>query len=780
MSKGASFRDAIIPVSMMCLGIYTLLAQMLVTRELVILCLGNELTIGVVFSVWLLLMGIGARLTSSPGNSTTSPANPGGIGLLFLWLAAALPIVLTMLRMGAGLIRPPGEFPSLFRVAGTAVVALIPICIPAGMMFPLGCAAFHRRHDARSISRIYAAEALGSFVAGIIFSFLLIDHFSTAQNALLATTVSLAGAMFNNSSMAGTSFLKRGTTVFLLTLAVFLLPSPWLAMVDKKSSAWRWEALGVTRASTKGQPAVAFKDSIDTRYQNLTLVEASGLFTLYGDGQIMFSFPDAITCERSVNFIMAQHPDARRLLLIGGNPAGHLPFLLAHPLQEVVHVERDPSINDLIQHSALMLIHKTDRDTRLTHVYEDGPRYVKQCKTRFDAILVHSPEPTTSGLNRFYTREFYQDLRAILAPGGFIHTSVEASERLQRDASQMAGSIYRTLSSVFPVVKITAGSPIQFFASDRESRLTDDRLELYRRSESTKVSRLTFRPIYFLDSEEWDPGKVALTRSRLQATDAPINTIHRPVSCRYTLLLWSQYSHSGLERGLRWLERCQSWMLMAIITGIGAIGIISGRITSHRYPFAVTRFAISNTMAATGFGSVALELTLLYTFQGVYGYIYGWMGFMVGLFMLGTVLGAWQIRCVERSSLITVRRIVIACLMLSLVLALAAWAVVTHNSPPKWFLCSLMLATGIVSGMQFVTISRLFIITGIPPETSAGRIWLADYAGSAMGGLIGGVVLPVIFGIPETCILLAVVLSVSLALFMAIPMNIALMPINRE
>lgn len=780
MNKDASFRNAMIPVSMMCLGIYTLLAQMLVTRELVILCLGNELTIGVVFSVWLVLMGIGARLISSPENSTTSPANPAGIGLLFLWLAAALPIVLMMLRIGAGLIRPPGEFPSLVRVVGTALMALIPICIPAGMMFPLGCAALHHRLDERSISRIYAAEALGSFVAGIFFSFLLIDHCNTAQNALLATTVSLAGAMFNNFSMAGTSTLKRMSTVLLLALAVFLLSTPLSAIADKKSTAWRWAALGVTRGSTRGQPAVVFKAGIDTRYQNLALIEASGLFTLYGDGQIMFSFPDEITCERSVNFIMAQNPNARRLLLLGGNPAGELPFLLAHPLQEIVHVERDPSIDVLVQHSAAMTIKKTNRDPRLTHSYEDGPRYVKQCKTRFDVILVHSPEPTTSGLNRFYTREFYRDVRAILAPGGFMHTSVDASERLERDASQMAGSIYRTLSSVFPVIKITAGSPIHFFASDRDSRLTDDRLELYRRSESARVSRLSFRPLYFLDSEEWDPGKVALTRNRLQAADAPINTIHRPVSCRYALVLWSQYSHSGLERVLGWMERCQPWMLMAIIMGIGAIGIVAGRITSHRYPSAATRFALSNTMATTGFGSVALELTLLYAFQGFYGYIYGWMGFIVGLFMLGTVLGALQIRRIEQSSLIMLRRIVITGLMITLVLALAAWAIVMHNSPPKGLLCSLTLVTGIISGMQFTTISRLFIITGTPPKTSAGRIWLADYAGSAMGGLIGGVFLPIIFGIPDTCIILAVILSVSLALFMAIPMNLSLMPINRE
>ena len=813
-------RDTNILAAMFCLGVYTLLAQMLVTRELLVVCLGNELTIGIVFSVWLVLVGAGAWGVRS-GAASLSAVVPfcgtkaGRAGRsrkrlrsewLFLWLALALPIVILALRVGAGWIRPVGEYPDLFHVFGATFLALAPLCIPAGMMFPLGCEAYPR-----GVSGVYAVEALGSFIAGAVFSFILIERFCVMQIVAMGVTVSLAGGLCAMGmrrrgappSTTGAGGGRNSATPYLLASGVVsaailgCVYFPFLAGLDCQSAAWRWAALGVTREAKEGQPAVVLKGGADTRYQNLALMESQGLFTLYGDGQVMFSFPDEITSERAVNFVMAQKPDARRILLIGGNPAGELPYLLKYPVQEVVHVERDPAIDALVQrtHPALraplqggepdsghplMLdpllggegVGSGDKahvrapfwnDLRLKRVYDDGPRFVKRCKTVFDVVLIHAPEPTTGGLNRFYTREFYENVRAILAPGGFIHTSVEASERLERDASRMAGSIYRTLSSVFPVVKVTAGSPLQFFASRHDGGLTDDREELYRRSASAKVSRTSFQPLYFLDADEWEPGKVALTRKRLEDADAPINTIQRPVSCYYTLVLWSRYSGSSLSLALRWLEMVNPWALAAGIMGLGGIGILVGLMVRRRYPAGVLRMATGKAMAVTGFCGVALELILLYAFQGFYGYVYGRMGLMVGLFMLGTVLGAWRIRWIESAEFITVRRAVMGGLVKMAALALTVWMIlIMSGTPPEWMLYGLTLATGIVVGMQFVAVSRLLAVVGIPQGEAAGWAWLADYVGSALGGLVAGVFLVALFGIAATCGLLAVLLGVSL------------------
>ena len=71
-------------------------------------------------------------------------------------------------------------------------LAFLPICIPAGMLFPLGCEALSRRGFERAVSGVYAIEALGSFVAGALFSFWLIGAFCLVQIAMFTSAVGFA------------------------------------------------------------------------------------------------------------------------------------------------------------------------------------------------------------------------------------------------------------------------------------------------------------------------------------------------------------------------------------------------------------------------------------------------------------------------------------------------------------------------------------------------------------------------------------------------------------
>lgn len=406
-----------------------------------------------------------------------------------------------------------------------------------------------------------------------------------------------------------------------------------------------------------------------------------------------------------------------------------------------------------------------ERDSRLKRVCEDGPRFVKQTRERFDVVLIHAPEPVTGGLNRFYTREFYRDVSRILAPGGFMHTSIEASERLEADASRMAGSIYRTLHAVFPVVQVTAGSPLQFFASGVDGSLSLDRDELYRRSSAAPVVRSRFRPEYFLDTEELDPEKIAFTAQRLMKWNAPENTVSRPVSCYYTLILWNQYSHSSLAPLFRRMALWRSSWVLGGLAGLGLLLIGGALLVRRKQPDVLAGLAARQAMAMTGFGGVALELILLYAFQGLHGYVYSRMGFMVGLFMLGAVAGAWQIRRLESAGYDLAWRGVVLCLLMMGVLAAFVPVCLLHAEGTEGLLYGLTLATGAVVAMQFVAVSRLFILKGAAPGVAAGWVWLADYWGSALGGLLVGVFLMPVLGLGVTCHLLAIAFGLSLMLF---------------
>ena len=751
--RGDGSQEGRVLAALFCLGFATLLAQMLVTRELITLCLGNELAIGLVFSAWLVLIGAGAGLVRRPATGTR-------LAMLFVWLAVVLPAILLVLRAGAGWIRPGSEVAPPGRILLAACLALLPFCLPAGMIFPRGCELLQHRRGPGVVSRVYAVEALGSVLAGALFSYVLAGRWSVGQMALMASAACLVG---------GGALARSAGGRYLCALAAILALVPGLGMpgvagLDARTAAWRWRSLGVLQDGRDGRPPVRLRGSLDTRYQNLALVESGGLYTLYGDGQVTASFPDAIKCERSVHFVMAQRPGARRILLLGGNPAGELPWLLRYPVAEVVHVDRDPDVHRLVGQTSPLAAAALDRDPRLERVADDGPRYVKRCGRTFDIVLVHAPEPLTGGLNRFYTREFYEDVSRILAPGGFLHTSVEGSELLEPEAARMAGSVYKTLAAVFPVVKVTAGPPLHFFASGTGGCLSLDRETLYRRSLSAPVSYAAFKPVYFLDADELDPGKIRFAEDRLRGSGASVNTLMNPVSCAYTLVLWSRYSHSLVGSLFRRAEQTSpGWLpVLALVPGILAVlPVLAWR---RRCPLRAARLVAGQAVAVIGFAGVALELLLLYAFQGLHGYVYSRMGFMVGLFMLGTVAGAWLGRGVESRRATLARGGVALSLALLAAVAFGLRAGLASGAMPEWLLYALMTGIGMLVGLPFVAVARLLVLSGLAETRAAGRAWLADYWGSALGGVLAGVVCPVVFGVGATCLGLAVLAGSSLAL----------------
>jgi spermidine synthase len=346
-----------------------------------------------------------------------------------------------------------------------------------------------------------------------------------------------------------------------------------------------------------------------------------------------------------------------------------------------------------------------------------------------------------------------------------MHTSLEASERLEQDASKLAGSVYRTLETVFPEVKVTAGSPLHFFASGRGASLSLDRETLYQRSVSSRTFFKTFQSLYFLDADELAPDKIAFTEQRLHSSGAPVNTVMRPVSCYYTLILWSRYSNSAIGAVLGQVKRLNKAFFVFLAIFLGVCAMASAVIWRRSTPESIARAGGWLAMAATGFAGVALELILLYVYQGLFGYVYSRMGFMVGLFMLGTVAGAWQIRWIETCGSVVVRRAVALGLLMMAALAVGVGGGLMSGVRSEWLLYGAMAAAGGIVGMQFVAVTRFLVVAGSGEAAAAGTVWLGDYWGSALGGLLAGVFLPVIFGIAVTCLILLAILLIGLLIF---------------
>ncbi len=755
---------------MFCAGAYAILSQILLLREALVAFHGNELTIGAILSVWMIIVAAGS-LAARP---LLGRAGPGLLlwiicGLLIL-LAAVLPAQLWLVRTIRALLQVPyGEQASFEAILSSLSLLLLPSCLSIGMLFPCACHVA-RRADARAVGHLYAMESLGSMLAGGLFTFVFVLWLSPWATLILASLAALLGAAL----LMPKRVWRLGLLAALLALAALLLCPGCLDYLECQSIQARWRAFGALSATSSAKLVAA----LDSRYQNLALIEDQGQSSLYGNGQVMLVFPDPISAEHKINFIMAQNPAAASVLLIGGNPVTDIPELLKYPLQRLVHVELDGVLGPLLQRWGTPAYGQALADPRYCEVTADAPRFIQTTQAAFDVIIIDVPEPQTIALNRFYTLDFYQAIRQRLASGGFMYTSVMATEDLLVEAASLSASLYRSLRAVFPSVLVSAGSRQHYFAGDRTSQLTFDRQTLFQRSLRADLPARYFQPEYFLNADEIAPDKIELARQRLGDLPVSVNTALRPVAAFYHLLTWSKFSGSRLDGFLAGLAQLRQDRVRILIGGSGLVLLVlgaslqigrrAGRLAGRYW----ARGMLTLVIGATGGCGLALELILICIFQSLLGYIYARIGMIIAVYMLGLALGALSASALAQAPLRRAWQALFGLDLLLLGLALAIpllanyWfdssALPQSEALIEGLIEGLIFMTGWAGGAQFIAVSRLLRATGLTTGSATALANAADLFGAALSGLALGVMLLPLWGISAACLLLAALKGASL------------------
>lgn len=772
--------------SMFCLGAFSILAQVTFMREMLVVFFGNELSIGTILASWLIGISLGAfSARFLLGRFSGSPRIQWFLAAILTILAVILPVQVYAVRTVRLLLRVPmGEYAPFGAILVSALVLFFPACYSIGLFFPFACELLWGASNCRAgraprvspVSLVYTLEAMGSMAGGVILTYVLLPMMSPYRIVFVASVLALIGAAI--IMPPARSAIVRSVVMVLaicMALAVFLYPE-WLRSAENWTIKARWRAFGVLRRpEIAGSPVVRLLHSDNTVYQNLAITESEGQFVLYANGQVIFVFPDPIGYEHSVHFVMAQNPGSKRVLLIGGNPVGDIPELLKYPIHRLVYVELDPGVGRMVRRVMPDQYDKILADPRVEYVPQDAPRFVQTCRDQFDVILINAPEPTTAGMNRFYTLEFYRNIRRILSKRGFMYTAVTSSERLQSEAVNLGASVYRALKEVFPVVLVTAQARNRFFAGGRDAGLTFNRSLLAMRSNSANIRTKFFRPEYFLGTDEITPEKTRYVEDKFLSAKAPLNTNLKPVTYFYNLLLWSRFSGSGIETLLDSMRSVSSralakglvmaglFCLLAgvIIWGRGGLGLRSPALRGGAW----SRLMAGVLLATTGFCAMALEIVLIFVFQGLYGYVYTRMGLIVAMFMLGLVLGAPSGRMMAKGKQWCAWSAMGGLELLLLLFALAVPKLVDMASLPggteqllRWSEIVIYLAVAVVGwavGAEFPLGNRLFCDAGGTVGTAAAITDASDHMGAAAGCLVVGVILVPVFGIGASCVVLA-------------------------
>ena len=277
--------------------------------------------------------------------------------------------------------------------------------------------------------KLYALSTLGSIAGTLLTAFWLVPNFGvrTVVQSLGACLVALPFVC-----------LPKSRNLVLLAMPLALI-GPAVAFLDPAPVA-------ILRG---GQRAIFEKDSPyhyvlvldDDRAQARFLQ-----FNNYIESGITLTPPYETRTTYTDSFHLARifRPELKRVLVIGGGGGiGPRKFVQDDPATVVDLVEIDPVVVEVCK----KYFH-VEEGPRLRIHTEDGRRYVRRTSEKYDLVVLDAY--TIGGQIPFHltTREFFEEIRAILQPGGVLLANINSS--LEGRKSQVLRAEYRTAAAVFP------------------------------------------------------------------------------------------------------------------------------------------------------------------------------------------------------------------------------------------------------------------------------------------------------------------------------------------
>lgn len=736
-------------ISAFILGLVSMIGQIMILREFIVVFYGNELSLGIILAAWLFWVAFGSAVLGRLTDRLASKERL--LSSIQLLLSFALPLNILLIRNIKPLLKiSTGEIMGFVPMFMSSFLSLSLVCALLGFAFTLisKLAAEKSAMPSKAITRIYLLEGLGASIGGLLYSFFLVKSFVPMQNALIAGCFSLLASIIFNRNIVHLIYL-----IAILTTFVF----NWPNLLDRFSRKIQFSPFKMMESS-------------DSMYGNIAVTKTGKEFSFYENGLLLFTSGDLATSEESVHYAMLEHPMPKKILLIGGGVSGSLGQVLKHRVERIDYVELDPMIIDLSKKYLTPL-----KDNRINIIHTDGRLFVKQCGGNrvYDVIILDLPDPHTAMLNRFYSLEFFRETKKILAPDGVFSFSLSSSENyINPENALYLGCIYHTLEKIFPEIKIFPGDNVIFLAANKKNALTYDTDILIKRLRDRRLD-LKFVREYYMPFK-LNPLRIKYVESVIKESGAKkINLDFRPIGYFYNTLLWLTLFKSG-KGFLPFLGIINIYFFIAITALIFLIVFLIQK--KSRVSF---KMPVVLSVGATGMSEIAFQLIVILAFQSLYGYVYYKIGLILTFFMVGLVAGSAVINRRlkhikdERSLYIKTQGFI--CLY-PLILPLAIMYIARMNTirpgvgnALETSFIFLPIIAGFLGGFQFPLANKICLETAKNAGKTTGFLYGIDLFGACIGGLLVGLFFIPVLGIIQTCVLLSIINVLALALLYSSP-----------
>lgn len=671
-------------------GISSIVTQLFTVRELLTQFSGNEFIIALILFSWLIIGGIGTLLAGT----YQKRSHESSIPVLF-WLSILLVCLSPVQVLGIRILRDVvftygadvGFYPTFIFI----FLVITPYALLVGFLLPYSLFVIQSKLPDYSGTRIYITDTIGDTAGGALFSFALIYLVTPLQALFLANLPLLVFACM--------LIMSSANKFFQCSIAICVSVSFLFAGV-----------LFETRSLFPSAGTLAHYH--ESRFGRISIYQDQEQFTLFQDGTPVFSNQNLSLAEEIVHYPLSQISNPKRILVISAE-GGIMSEINKYAPEKIVFLELDPDLPPILFTYGFIKkikgLHVINTDARL---------FLKQTNTVYDAIIINLPEPETLQLNRFYTIEFFKDLKNHLSSSGILSFSMQGFDNyLANPQLEKLSSLFNTVSPIFNQILLIPGQRVFFLCADAPLS-ADIPAALARKHIPTRY----IKNFYY--------GNI--TQQRIDAVNSQINTsapLNTDLSPRLVQIMFYQ-----------WFKKFNAnpFLFATILMVFFFIYIF--RTTKEAY-----------ILFSTGLTTMGCELLVIFAFQIFFGYIYFQIGLIITVFLAGLLPGAFFGEKLKQKGKMLLGGV--DCLLIVLILvfnlAIVKWSSFLHEI---YFLVFGFLIS-LLCGFQFPIALHL----ERKRPNAVTRLFSSDLIGAAFGTLIISVVCIPFLGIINAAFVLVAI-----------------------
>jgi spermidine synthase len=418
-------------------GMTALASEVIWTRILSLLFGATVYTFSLILAAFLVGLGIGSSLGSSLARSVVRPRVALAWCQLLLcaaiaWTAHALTQSLPYWPINPSITSDPWFTMQLDMVR--CLWAVLPPAILWGASFPLALASVASRGQdpARLVGGVYAANTVGAILGSLAASLLLVAWIGSqhAQQVLIVVSM-VSGLIVLEPVVSGEGARSvRSQVPAMIMVAVAIAIGALLIRTVHEVPGLLIAYGRYTATRTSQADEIIYKG--EGMMASVAVSRLSnGVLNYHNAGKIQASSePQDMRLQRMLGHLTTLLPPRPSTVMVIGCGAGATAGAVSiEPrLERETIVEIEPLVPRVV--STYFSEHNFDvvRNPKVHVRIDDARHYLQTTREKFDAVTSDPLDPWVKGAAMLYTREFFDEVKKHLTPGGVVTLFVQFYE----------------------------------------------------------------------------------------------------------------------------------------------------------------------------------------------------------------------------------------------------------------------------------------------------------------------------------------------------------------